>query len=128
MRQLLAGVLPELVLQLLQFGQAAQMAFFAGKLSVQVDSHKVKGELLSDDSRTHNQDVHIVVLYALVGRIAVMTDSRPYARDLVNRYGSSYTTSAYQDASVCLVVENRHSQGLGIIRIVGRLAVMSPNI
>jgi hypothetical protein len=128
MHRLLPGALPELVFQILYFGQAAQVAVFAGELGVQVNPNNVICELLPNDPRTHNQDIHIVVLYALVGGIAVMTDTRAYAGDLIHGDGRSHTTSAYQDSSIRLIVKNRHPQSLGVIRIVGRLAAMSPYI
>jgi hypothetical protein len=128
MYRLLAGVPAKLVLKFLQFGEAAHVAFFAGKLGVQVDFYEIIRKVRSNDSCSQDQDIHIVMLNALMGRVAIVTDSRSYPRNLVNGDGGAYAASAYQYSSVCLVVKNRHSQSLGIIRIIGWLTVMSPNI
>ena len=51
------------------------MAFFARKLGIQEDPDKIVGQLYPDYARSHNQDIHIVVLDALMGRVAVVADS-----------------------------------------------------
>ena len=62
------------------------------------------GRLRADHPRAERQDVHVVVLDALVGRVRVVADGRPDAADLVRGDARPDAGAADQDAAVGLAV------------------------
>ena len=67
-------------------------------------SHAGSGPITRDAER---QDVHVVVLDALVGRVRVVADRGPDAADLVRGHARPDAGAADQDAAVGLAVADR---------------------
>ena len=65
------------------------------------------GGLDADDPGPERQDVHVVVLHALVRRVRVVADRRPDPADLVGRDGRADARAADQDAAVRAPVHAR---------------------
>jgi hypothetical protein len=82
----------------------------------------------ANDSRTENEDVHMIVLDPLVRGIRVSHIPGPDSNNLVGRNRSSDPTAANQDASVSFASNNGQPDLKSEVGIVRRLAIESSEI
>src|SRR5262249_51655922 len=61
---------------------------------------QIAGNLNSDDSAAHAEDVHVVVLDALVSRVVILHQTRPDARNFVSAHGRTDSATADGDAAL----------------------------
>src|SRR5262249_53142152 len=99
-------------------GQALLMARLAGEGGVREREHQISRKLLADDPSTEYQDVHVVVLDALMGRIGVVTDGGPYAAMLVRRNGCPDAAAAHQDPSFAVTARDGTRNSCRVVRII----------
>src|SRR5262249_58707586 len=66
----------------------------------EVRAHEVVGEGGADDPGAEDEDVHVVVLYALVRRVRVVADRGPDPGDLVRGHRRSHAAPAEQHAAL----------------------------
>src|SRR5262245_56605117 len=66
----------------LNFRQPPFVPFFIGETSTQECLHQIFGKLRADDARTEDQNVHVVMLHALMRRIRIVADRGANAFDL----------------------------------------------
>jgi hypothetical protein len=59
------------------------MALFVGEFRCQENANNVERQFRPDGTRSHADDVHIVVFHALVGGVAFVTEPGANAPDLV---------------------------------------------
>ena len=62
--------------------EAAAIALLGGELRGHERLYQLSGNLVADDTRAQTQDVHVVVLYTLSGRVGVVADTRSDSKDL----------------------------------------------
>src|SRR4051794_20268460 len=65
--------------------QAAPMAGLAAERRAEEGDDALPRRLRADDPRPEREDVHVIVLDALVGGVRVMADGGSHAADLVGR-------------------------------------------
>jgi hypothetical protein len=89
----------------------AAAEFFAGaELGGEIGSQEIEGEPVSDNLGAQTQDVHVVVLHALVGRVDVVADGGANARVFVGGNRGADTGAANHDATVGLTALNYRTQ------------------
>src|SRR5436305_11118977 len=126
LRRFLAGCIA--LLDAYDLAQPALVPFFTGKAGIQESEAEIFGQLYSNDTRTEHQHVYIIVLYALMGRIAVMAETSADAGDFVSGHASAYPASADQDATFGITAKDTQSKRLSIIRIIHRLRIVRADI
>src|SRR6476659_5267228 len=72
-----------LLSQGLDLGHPPLVAWLVGESGLQEVPHQLPRQLEADDPRSEGEDVHVVVLDALMGRIAVVTQAGADAGQLV---------------------------------------------
>ena len=78
----------------------------------------ILGKHLADNPRSDHQNVHIVVLYALMGGVVIVTKTCSDALELICRDGNADPAAAHQNASVCLAGPDVFGNKSGVIRII----------
>jgi hypothetical protein len=83
----------------------------------------------ADHPAAQAEDVHVVVLHALVGGVGVVGDGRPHAADLVGRHAGPDPGAADEDPPVRLSVADRIRQAAGEVRVVvGRVRAVAAEV
>src|SRR3954452_7619094 len=98
--------------------EAAPVARLAAERRAEERDRAFVGRLGADDARPQSQDVHVVMLHALMGRVRVVTDRRTDAPDLVGRDGRTDSRAADEDPPVDLAGDDRVTEPLGKIGVV----------
>src|SRR5258708_7782768 len=96
------------------------MSCFVAEARAQKYSAQVLRQLNANHARPQHQHIHVVVLHALVRRIAVMAEPGADSRDLVGCNGRAYSASADQDPALGCNLHQTCGYSLRIIRIVYR--------
>jgi hypothetical protein len=111
---------------------ASRQSFPSGRIAlvfcVQESRDKYFGKFRSNDAAAKAEHIHIVVQYALRGRIRVVTNGRVYTSHLVRGDTCADARSAAQDAAFGIPVLNGASNLLGKIRVVHRVGAVRANI
>ncbi|AMV34015.1 hypothetical protein VN12_17935 [Pirellula sp. SH-Sr6A] len=98
------------------FGQASCVAGSGAVASIQEGTNDFEGDFRPDDASTDAQDVHVVVLDPLAGRVSVMAEASPDAGEFVGRYTYTDSRAANQDPSIDLARDHFGSDRLGEVR------------
>ncbi|MEN3311198.1 MAG: hypothetical protein V7645_527, partial [Actinomycetota bacterium] len=85
--------------------------------------HEVAREGWPDDFGAKAEDVHVVVLDALVGGIDVMADGRADPRQLAGGNRCAHTGTANEDSTLGLPAEDRLADRPGLVRVIDSLRV-----
>ena len=109
---------------LLHLLQSPRVAFFRTKARSEKGADNLLGERAADDPRPHAEDVHVVVLYALMSRVGVVAEARANSRKLVgsDRYADAAT--AHEEASLRLPRAHRFADELGKVRAFYRACAL----
>nr|WP_245676839.1 hypothetical protein [Oligoflexus tunisiensis] len=113
-------------LELNDFFQTPSMPIRTRKARFEIGHGQVLRQLNPDNPSPKDEYIHIVVLNALVGRIAVMGQAGPYAWDLVGGNGSPYPTPTKQNSTGARL--NTFSNFHGIVWIVHGAFVIGTDI
>src|SRR5262249_41141312 len=108
--------------------ETSKMPYFQRLLSAHKRVHQFMCQLFANDASSENQHIHVIVLYALVRRVRVVTQPGTYPRKLVRSHGCTDTTSAKQHSPFCAFAANRGRNRFGKVRIVDRRCVVRAQI
>src|SRR5579859_8196611 len=97
------------------------MTLFAGEACRDKCPQNIEHQLGADYASTETEDIHVVVLYALMSGIRVVTHGRSYATYLVCRHGNSHSASAGQHSALAAAARDFVSDRSGIVGIIVRL-------
>jgi len=110
-------------------GETPYVTRLAGKLCGKIAVHEIECYIRPDDARPEHEDVHIVVLNALLRRVVVMAHRSAYAFEFVGGDGNTDAAAANQNAAIRLAALHLLcNQGGKIGIIVGLPRLMRPNI
>jgi hypothetical protein len=98
------------------FGQASCVAGSGTVACVQECSDDFEGDFRADHASADAQDVHIVVLDPLAGRVSVMAEASANTGEFVGRYTYTDPGAANQDPAVDLASDHFGSDRLGEVR------------
>src|SRR5580698_6113729 len=87
------GLLAILHLQRFHFSQSAHMALGMSKLGFQIIPQQIFGELHANYARPEDDDIHIVVLDALMGGIAIVRETGANSGKLICRDRSAHAAA-----------------------------------
>jgi len=76
----------------------------------------------------HSNDIHVVVLDALMGAMGVMTQSSPNPTNLIACDRRSDACAAAHNTPISLSVKKQYTQFLSNVRKINRLFIKSANI
>ena len=77
-------------------------------------------ERFADDASPENQNIHVVVLDALVGGVGIVAESRSHSPDLIGRHRCANTAAAYQNTTLTHSCDDRLANECSIVRVVHR--------
>ena len=113
----------------LDFVQAANKPLLPGlEICLQKCLHQFRRQRRTDDSSAQNQNVHVVMFDALVGRVVVMAHGCADARHLVGGNADSHAAAAYQDPTLSLARLQSFAHSFGEVRIIRRLRVIRAQV
>src|SRR5690349_3229440 len=98
--------------------EPAAVARLPAELRAEEGEDALPGRLRADHPRAEGQDVHVVVLDALVGGIRVVADGGPDAADLVRRDARAHAGAADEDPAVRVPVADRIADLRREVRVV----------
>ena len=104
------------------------MALFVGEAGAQEGPHQLPCQLDADHPGAEHQDVHVVVLDALMGRVGVVAEAGADAGELVRRDGGAHAAPADQHAPLHRARRAPPGQRRGHVRIVDRLRAVGPEV
>lgn len=116
------------LLQSCDLGQPALVALFVSEIRPEECFHQILGKFDADNARSENQDVHVVVLNALMSGIAVMANCRPDADQFVGGNTGTDPAAADQHTTFGPSVQNGTADGLSEIGVVGGIFVEGADI
>jgi hypothetical protein len=91
--------------------------------------HDLARDLWANNPRAETQDIHIVVLDALMSRVVIVAQASTNAREFVCGDTGPYTTATDDNRPLRSTVSDRLASQPRIVRIVGRRAgLMRPQI
>src|SRR5579859_380691 len=105
--------------------QTAAMPLLTCKTGVNECDAQILGQFRANHARAEYQNVHVVVLHALVRRIAIMAEAGANAGNLVGRDRCTHAAAADQDPALGLPLKHAQSDRLSIIRIIHRRSAVS---
>src|SRR5882724_825001 len=85
-------------------------------------------QFLANHTATENQNVHVIVLDPLMGRVRVMTQSGANPRKFVRGYRRTDAAATDQHGPLHLFAQNRRGHRFGEIRIIDRRRVARAEI
>src|SRR6478609_238621 len=109
-------------------GQPPLVALLMGEPGAQEEPHQLPRQLDADHPRAEDQDVHVVVLDALMGGVAVVAQPGADAGQLVRRHRRPDAAAAEEHAALHRAAEHRARHHRGDIRIVHRLRAVGAEI
>src|SRR4030095_7509984 len=86
-----------LLLHLLDLLQPTHVAFPSVEFRTKERAHELAGQLGADHLRPEAEDVHVVVLDALVGRVRVVADRGADAGDLAGGNRRAHARAAHEE-------------------------------
>src|SRR4051812_24834206 len=99
-------------------GQAPGVALLGGVARLDVGLHQLVGDGGADDPAAQHQDVHVVVLDPLMGRVDVVADGGADARHLVGGHAGADTAATDEDRALGASLLDGESDLLRVVRIV----------
>src|SRR5262249_17378966 len=108
--------------------QPPDMAILAKKFRAEESAGQFAGDFRPDDARAENQDIHIVVLDSLMGRMNIVAKPGAYARNLVGGDGRAHTAATHDDAPFCLPGDDGSTHRGCKIGIIDRIIRVCPTI
>ena len=94
------------------------MALFAGEICGEERTDQVASGFRTDDARAEDEDVHIVVLDPLPGRVVIVADGGADAGDFVRRDTRADPRAADQNAPLGATFQQFDDDGPGKIGVV----------
>src|SRR5207249_708042 len=107
-----------LLFHLLDLPETAHVGLLAVEYRAEERADQIGGEQRADDVRAETEDVHVVVLDALVGRVDVVADRGANSIQLAGRDGRSDARAADEDAALGLAVADRVPDLARLVRVV----------
>ena len=102
------------------------MSLFGREAGIDERANKFRGDFFSDNTCPNTQDIHIVMLDTLVGRVRVVANSGSNARNLICGDTDSDATTANQDSSIRTLAEDLFPYLASEVRIIdGTIGVRS---
>jgi hypothetical protein len=98
--------------------QPPTVAVAAIELGPEEGTHELGGELCPHDLGAEAEDVHVVVLDALVRRVRVVTDSRTDSGELVRRDGGAHARAAHEHTALYIAGKHGLADLSGEVRII----------
>src|SRR2546423_10415141 len=98
--------------------EAAPMARLAAEFRGEECGRALEREFRTDDPRAQHQDVHVVVLDALVRRVRVVADRRADAADLARGNRRAHARAADQDAAIRDAAADRFTKALREVGVI----------
>src|SRR5256885_17094447 len=117
-----------LLLQDRDFRQAPLVPLLVRELCYQKRLHQILRELHTNNARTKDQHVHVVVLDSLMRRISVMANRCTYADQFVGGHAGAYATAADEHAAIRSPVEHSASDGFRKIRMLRWIFIKRSNV
>src|SRR6185437_16214523 len=109
--------------------QPAPMPRLAAELRMEEGQGALERGLHADDTLAQGEDVHVVVLDALVRRVGVVAHGRAHATDLGGGHARPHAGAADEDAALHVAVTDRLADPLREVRIVVvRIAAITAEI
>lgn len=105
-------------LQCFHFFQTPAMTRLVRKRSSQKSAGQFFGKLDADDARTENENIHIVMLDALMRGVCVMCKAGANAGEFVRGYGSSHAAATNQNAAIDARLANGEANCFGVVGII----------
>src|SRR3954453_21011132 len=121
-------VAQELALDAVDLRQAPLVAVLARELGGQIGADDVSREGRADHACAEAQDIAVVVLDGLVGRVGVVGDDAADMRELAGRHGHARAGAADEHGAVVGAVAHRVGRQAGGVRIVDRVGRPGPEI
>src|SRR5919108_2200070 len=94
------------------------MTCFTAKLRVEERAYQLSCQFRTDDTATQDQDIHVVVLHALMRGICIMTKPGSNTGNLIGRHGSPHAAATNQNAALTAALDDGLGNHLSEIRIV----------
>src|SRR5271163_2276122 len=110
------------------FVETANVAHLIGKFRAQKRFHEIFGELFADDAATEHQDIHVVVLDALMRGIGVVADGGANAVNFIGGHADANTAAAHEHATVGLAIGDGVTDEFGEVGVVGGVFVERANV
>lgn len=104
------------------------MPFLAGELGVEKGVSKLARRFGPDNTGTQNQDIHIVVLNALVRGIHVVTETGANAGQFIRGDRSADAAAAYENAAIGLFGAENIVEFLRVIGVIDRLGSVGADV
>src|SRR3954468_55748 len=105
-------------LQFSDLFQPTHVAFPAVELCTQERADELAGQLRADHLRADAEDVHVVVLDALVRRVRVVADGGPDARELAGGDRGADAGAADEDPALRVTAADRIADLTRLVRVV----------
>src|SRR5579884_2172302 len=104
------------------------MAFFTAESRRHKSAYQFLREFNANDTRSERQNIHVVVLDALVRRIGVVAQSGADAGQFVGSYRCAHPAAADQDATLGAPVQQLESKFFRVIWIIDGLCVVRAEV
>jgi hypothetical protein len=115
--------------QFLDFLQPPTVPVAAVELGREEGARELGGELGAHDLGAETEDVHVVVLDALVRGVRVMADRGTDPGQLVRRDGGAHAGAAHEDTALGLASEDRLTDLPSLVGVVDpRLRCVRPEV
>lgn len=108
-------------------GELPQVARLARETGVQERVHHVAGEVAADHPAAEHEQVHVVVLHALVRGVGVVAEAGPDAGDAVGRHRGP-DTAAEDDPAVGPMLTHCSADRRGVVRVVDGIPAVGPHV
>src|ERR1700693_4201781 len=99
------------------------MAIFIGKFGGEVSLHQVFRQLYANDARAENQNVHVIVLNALMRGVAVVTHGCAYAGQFIGRYTGPDAAAADKHAALSFAIEYGPAHRFAKVGVIGGIFI-----
>ncbi len=104
------------------------MTILTGEARLEERRDQLLGQGLADDPRPEADDVDVVVLHHLMGRVGVVRHRCPDPLELVGSHGGSSARAADEDAPVGAPVEHRLRDRRRVVGVVDWFRRMSAQV
>src|SRR5829696_6242194 len=108
--------------------QPPPVSLLAAEGGADEGARQLLGQLGPHDAAAEHEDVHVVVLHALVRRVAVVAEPRAHAGDLVGGDRSADAAAADEDPALGAPLDHGERERLGDVRVVHRLAAVGAEV
>ena len=108
--------------------QPPQVAVLAREPGVQKRFHELARQLVADDPAAEHEHVHVVVLDALVGGVAVVAQARANPGDTVGRHRGPDAAAAQDDPAIGAILAHRGAHRRGVIRVIDAFITVGADV